>query len=74
MEKPAILIVEDDDEVRTQMKWALTQEYEVFLAEDRQSALQHLTLRLVFLGHGALHSNFYWNGSYTTRTSMGIIL
>jgi len=42
MDKPTLLIVEDDDEVRTQMKWALMQEYDVFLAEDRQSALQHL--------------------------------
>src|SRR5215467_13898454 len=42
MEKPAILIVDDDDEVRTQMKWALTHEYDVFLAEDRQSALESL--------------------------------
>ena len=40
--KPTILIVEDDDEVRTQMKWALTQQYEVVLAEDRQSAVDSL--------------------------------
>src|SRR2546425_192976 len=40
MEKPKVLIVDDDDEVRTQMKWALTQGYEVLLAEDRSSALQ----------------------------------
>src|SRR5262245_20710942 len=42
MDKPAILIVEDDDEVRTQMKWALTQQYDVLLAEDRWSALETL--------------------------------
>src|SRR5215813_12972482 len=40
MNKPAILIVEDDDEVRTQMKWALTQQYEVLLAEDRHTAIE----------------------------------
>src|SRR5215831_15645898 len=40
MDKPTILIVEDDDEVRTQMKWALAQQYDVLLAEDRQSALE----------------------------------
>src|SRR6266699_5636417 len=42
MEKPTILIVEDDDEVRSQMRWALAQQYDVLLAEDRPSALQIL--------------------------------
>src|SRR5678815_1446029 len=37
--KPKLLIVDDDEEIRTQMKWALTHDYEVFLAEDRASAL-----------------------------------
>jgi two-component system NtrC family response regulator len=37
--KPKLLIVDDDEEIRTQMKWALTTDYEVFLAEDRSSAL-----------------------------------
>lgn len=37
--KPKLLIVDDDEEVRTQMKWALLPDYEVFLAEDRASAL-----------------------------------
>jgi two-component system NtrC family response regulator len=36
---PKLLIVDDDEEIRTQMKWALAQEYEVSLAEDRASAL-----------------------------------
>jgi len=40
MEKPKLLIVEDDVSIATQMKWALAQEYEVFLAEDRPSALE----------------------------------
>jgi len=40
MDKPKLLIVEDDDSIRTQMKWALAQEYEVLLAEDRASALE----------------------------------
>jgi two-component system NtrC family response regulator len=39
MDKPKVLIVDDDDEVRTQMKWALSAYYEVSLAEDRQTAL-----------------------------------
>jgi len=42
MEKTRILIVDDDDEVRTQMKWALTSHYDVLLAEDRQGALELL--------------------------------
>src|SRR6185436_10974189 len=34
-----LLIIDDDEEIRTQMKWALTQEYEVLTAADRSSAL-----------------------------------
>jgi len=37
--KPRLLIVDDDEEIRTQMKWALNQDHDVFLAEDRSSAL-----------------------------------
>jgi two-component system NtrC family response regulator len=37
--KPKLLIVDDDEDLRTQMRWALAQDYEVLLAEDRQSAL-----------------------------------
>jgi two-component system NtrC family response regulator len=42
MEKPRVLITEDDDFVRNQMKWALSAQYEVSLAEDRPSALEIL--------------------------------
>lgn len=38
--KPKLLIVEDDDEIRTQMKWALAQDYEIILASDRVTALE----------------------------------
>ena len=38
--KPKLLVVEDDESIRTQMKWALAQDYEVFLAEDRPSAIE----------------------------------
>ncbi len=38
--KPTLLIIDDDEDIRTQMKWALTDEYEIFLAEDRGSGLQ----------------------------------
>jgi two-component system NtrC family response regulator len=37
--KSKLLLVDDDEEIRTQMKWALNQDYEVILAEDRASAL-----------------------------------
>jgi two-component system NtrC family response regulator len=36
------LVVEDDESLRTQMKWALTQDYEVFLAGDRPTAVDLL--------------------------------
>jgi two-component system NtrC family response regulator len=36
---PKLLIVDDDEEIRTQMKWALAQDYEVLMAQDRASAL-----------------------------------
>src|SRR5471030_107205 len=38
---PKLLIVDDDDEIRTQMKWALAKDYEIFLAEDRRSAVEN---------------------------------
>ncbi len=37
--KPKLLIVDDDEAIRTQLKWALSQDYEVILAEDRPGAL-----------------------------------
>jgi two-component system NtrC family response regulator len=37
---PKLLIVDDDEEIRTQMKWALGRDYEVLFAEDRQGALE----------------------------------
>ncbi|MDI9374020.1 MAG: response regulator, partial [Verrucomicrobiota bacterium] len=36
---PRLLIVDDDEEIRTQMKWALGKEYQIFLAEDRVRAI-----------------------------------
>ena len=40
--KLKLLIVDDDENIRTQMKWALAREYDVVLAEDRQSALEKI--------------------------------
>lgn len=37
--KPKLLIIEDDEDLRTQMKWALADEFEIVLAEDRTSAM-----------------------------------
>jgi two-component system NtrC family response regulator len=39
MHNPKLLVVDDDEEIRRQMHWALTEDYEVFLAHDRASAL-----------------------------------
>jgi len=33
------LIIEDDEDLRIQMKWALAQDYEVLLADDKKSAI-----------------------------------
>lgn len=37
--KPTLLIVDDDEEIRSQLRWALTSEYEVIQAGDRAEAL-----------------------------------
>jgi two-component system NtrC family response regulator len=37
---PKLLIVDDDEEIRTQMKWALAKDYEILQAEDRASAVE----------------------------------
>jgi two-component system NtrC family response regulator len=37
---PTLLIVDDDEEIRTQMRWALAQDYNVLQAEDRASAME----------------------------------
>ncbi|HDL52690.1 MAG TPA: response regulator, partial [Proteobacteria bacterium] len=39
-DKPKLLIVEDDDDLRTQMKWGLAKDYQVLEAMDKKSALQ----------------------------------
>jgi len=38
--KPKLLIVDDDEAIRTQMKWALSEHYEVQFAEDRKAAVE----------------------------------
>lgn len=38
--KPKLLIVDDDENIRTQMKWALADDYDVVLAEERGAAMQ----------------------------------
>ncbi len=41
--KPKLLIVDDDEDIRSQMKWALTRDYDVVMAEDRASAMTAFT-------------------------------
>lgn len=38
--KPKLLVIDDDEDLRTQMKWAFMQDYDVLLAEDRKKALE----------------------------------
>ncbi len=50
--RPALLVVEDDEELRQQIKWAFASEYLVLEAYDRRTALgmiQHEAPRLVLL-------------------------
>ncbi len=39
-DRPKLLVVDDDKSIRTQMKWALAQDYDVYLAGDRLSAVE----------------------------------
>src|SRR3954466_12318836 len=41
MLKPKLLIVDDDEDIRSQMRWAMGEDYEVVLAEDRLTALEN---------------------------------
>ncbi len=40
MDKPKILIIEDEEGIRTQMKWALIESHNVFLASDADKAME----------------------------------
>jgi two-component system NtrC family response regulator len=42
MTKPRLLVVDDEEAIRNQMRWALADEYDVLLAEDRPSALEQM--------------------------------
>jgi two-component system, NtrC family, response regulator len=53
--RPALLLVDDDAEIRDQMKWALASEYQLLEASDRPTALAHVRQampRLVLLDLG----------------------
>ncbi|MEO8353440.1 MAG: sigma 54-interacting transcriptional regulator, partial [Chthoniobacteraceae bacterium] len=43
--KPLLLIVDDDDEIRTQLKWALNSDYDVAFADSREAALEKFKKR-----------------------------
>ena len=38
--KPKLLIVDDDEEIRTQMKWALSRDFDLITAGDRPEAIE----------------------------------
>jgi len=40
MTKPRLLIIDDDEPIRTQMKWALIKDYDVYLAHDGTKAME----------------------------------
>jgi two-component system, NtrC family, response regulator len=42
LDRPRILIVEDDEAIRSQLKWALCDEYDVLLAGSRAEALERV--------------------------------
>ena len=52
MTKSTLLIVEDDEDIRTQMKWALASDYDVTLAGDRAGAVAAFRANHHF-GHAA---------------------
>jgi two-component system NtrC family response regulator len=39
-EKPILLIVDDDEDIRSQMKWALAHDFEILIAQDGPSAVE----------------------------------
>ena len=41
--KPKLLVVDDDEDIRVQMKWALASDYEVLMAGDRPAAVAAFT-------------------------------
>src|SRR4051812_1374916 len=43
MTKPRLLIVEDDEDIRAQMKWALAADYDVTVAGERAEAIAAFT-------------------------------
>jgi two-component system NtrC family response regulator len=40
--RPVLLLVDDDSEIRDQMRWALAQDYQLLEAPDRSTALAHV--------------------------------
>ena len=44
MERPKLLIVDDDEGILRQLKWAFTDDYEVFLASTKEDALNEFSL------------------------------
>src|SRR3989339_438441 len=59
LKKQKLLIVDDDEDLRTQMKWALAEDYEILLAEDRPSAVAAMRKELPAVEKGAY--DFFYN-------------
>ncbi len=54
-QRPTLLVVEDDEDLRQQIKWALSSDYDLREAGDRQSAIQEIqsdSLQLVIFDLG----------------------
>jgi two-component system, NtrC family, response regulator len=47
--KPALLLVDDDESIRSQMKWALADDYDVHTAEDRPQAVAAFTAHRTYV-------------------------
>jgi len=43
--KPQLLIVDDDEEIRSQLKWALAEDYDITFAGDRQTAFDQCSAK-----------------------------
>ena len=49
--RPKILIIDDDESLRSQMRWALSNDYEILEAENRETAMAKLSFPNI---HGLL--------------------
>ena len=77
MTKPTVLIVDDDEDIRTQMKWALAADYEVVMAEDQPGTVAAFTasrpsVTLLDLGLPPRPNDPEWGWPRSLRSSQWI--